>query len=102
MTDLLTNYIINNIQYISCLFFVGIFYNYKNISIKINFKTSKLCLWNNLKIFIKHYLYFIIFHIFLNLYKHMEIVIKYILHHTIIALVIISISFLLTYFLRKQ
>jgi hypothetical protein len=87
MTDLLTNYIINNIQYISCLFFVGIFYNYKNISIKI---------------FIKHYLYFIAFHICINLYKYMEIVIKYILHHTIIALVIISISFLLTYFLRKQ
>ena len=87
MTEFVTNYIINNIQYISFLFLVGIFYNYKNISIKI---------------FIKHYLYFIIFHICINLYKYMEVVIKYILHHTIIALVIISISFLLTYFLRKQ
>jgi hypothetical protein len=86
MTDLLTNYILNNISYISCLFLVGIFYNYHNISIKI---------------IIKYYLYFIAFHILNNLYKYMEIIIKYIIHHTIIALVIISISFLFTYFLRK-
>jgi hypothetical protein len=90
MTDLLTNYILQsidfNILYISCLFLFGIFYNYHNISIKI---------------IIKHYLYFIAFHILNNLYKYMEIIIKYIIHHTIIALVIISISFLFTYFLRK-
>lgn len=86
MTDLLTNYIIHNIQYISCLLLVGIFYNYKNISIKI---------------LIKHYLYFITLHIFFNLYKYMEVVIKYILHQTLIALVIISISFLFTFALRK-
>ena len=87
MTDLLTNYIINNMQYISFLFLVGILYNYKNISIKI---------------VIKHYLYFLVFHSFINLYKYMEFVIKYILHHTLIALVIISISFLFTYFLRNN
>jgi hypothetical protein len=90
MTDLVTNYILQsidcNIIYISVLFLVGIFYNYHNISIKI---------------IIKYYLYFIAFHILNNLYKYMEIVIKYIIHHTIIALIIISISYFFTYFLKK-
>jgi hypothetical protein len=80
-------YTLDNIYYICFLLFVGIFYNYKTVSIKI---------------IIKHYLYFIIFHILFNLYKYMEIVVKYMIHHTIISLVIISISFLFTFFLRKQ
>jgi hypothetical protein len=69
-------YTLDNIYYICFLLFIGIFYNYKTVSIKI---------------IIKHYLYFIYFHILFNLYKYMEIIIKYIMYNTMIGISIIII-----------
>jgi hypothetical protein len=79
-------YTIYNIYYICFLLFVGIFYNYKTITFRL---------------IIKHYLYFIFFHILFNLYKYMEVVIKYILYNTMIGISIIIISFSMTFTLRK-
>ena len=79
-------YTLDNIYYILFLLCVGIFYNYKTLSIKI---------------IIKHYFYFICFHILFNLYKYMEIIIKYCIYNTIIGFSIIIISFCMTFTLRK-
>ena len=79
-------YTLDNIYYICFLLFVGIFYNYKTLSIKI---------------IIKHYLYFMYFHILFNLYKYMEVIIKYIMYNTIIGISIIIVSFSITFTLRK-
>lgn len=67
-----------NILYICSLFFFGIYYNYSKKSIKI---------------ILKHYLYFIIFHIIYNLYIHMGIVIKYIINQSLFAIIIILTIF---------
>ena len=79
-------YTLDNLYYICFLLFVGILYNYKTITFRL---------------IIKHYLYFMCFHILFNLYKYMEIVIKYCIYNTIIGISIIIISFSLTFTLRK-
>lgn len=79
MIDSTTNYSIINILYTCYLLFIGIYYNYTTKSIK--------------KI-IKHYIYFIILHIVYNFYIYIFIVLQYVLYQTLIALIIISISFM--------
>ena len=79
-------YTLDNLYYICFLLFIGILYNYKNITIRL---------------LIKHYIYFIFFHIVFNLYKNMEVVIKYIIYNTIIAISFIIVSFSMTLILRK-
>jgi hypothetical protein len=86
MLDLTNDYSIIDIIYISYLLLVGLYYNYINKSIKR---------------IIKHYLYFIIFHILYKLYIHMDIVIKYIFYQTFIAIIIISLSFMFIKILVK-
>ena len=79
-------YTLDNIYYICFLLFIGILYNYKTITFTL---------------IIKHYFYFICFHILFNLYKYMEVVIKYCIYNSIIGISIIIISFSLTFTLRK-